>query len=308
MSDAVQSSRLLQEHPAVELIHLRDDHTRVWEVAREVETTLPDGRTGVETVKSYMHEKGSGLCYRDAAGKFVPSVPEWQETADGFLIDRCGYGLSVGKTVGSWTTFSTDGRRTFFRPFCLMASDGRIEASLGVVNPGTEGFILAGSPSTLKFPGAFGQGLDLELVAAKDGFHQNVILTNPIELPEGLQTEATDIYLYTEIDLREYAGDPSCAVSVGSAPVDVSSDPLFTEPSVIDEIMFCRPARRADGTVRDVPVWWFAESRVFDSSGQKETKATRQLFRARAAAEVYLVESIPNSFLDDALFPVVLDY
>lgn len=58
-----------------ELVNLRNAHTRVWEVGREVETTLPHGRTTVETVKSRICEKASGLCYKDADGEWGPEDP-----------------------------------------------------------------------------------------------------------------------------------------------------------------------------------------------------------------------------------------
>jgi len=114
MTDAVLSSRVIAEHPPVELIDRRSDHTRIWEIVREVETTHPDGRTTADTVTSYIHEKGSGLCYKDATGNYIPSVPEWRETPDGFVIDRCAYRLAMAKTIGygrGSQTEGTDGSR-----------------------------------------------------------------------------------------------------------------------------------------------------------------------------------------------------
>jgi hypothetical protein len=120
VSEGIVSSRVIAEREPVELIEQRDDHRRVWEIAREVETTHPDGARTVDTVRSYIHEKGSGLCYRDASGSLVPAVPEWRETPEGFVIDRCSYSLCVGKTLGSWVTYSIDGRRVFLaRPASL---------------------------------------------------------------------------------------------------------------------------------------------------------------------------------------------
>ena len=71
----------------------------LWEIVKEVETTHLDGSTTVDTVKSYIHEKGSGLCYKDASGSYVPAVAEWRETPDGFVIDRCAYGLAIGRKI-----------------------------------------------------------------------------------------------------------------------------------------------------------------------------------------------------------------
>jgi hypothetical protein len=96
------SVRVIAEHPPVELIERRDDHTRVWQIVREIETTHPDGQKTVNSVRSHVIEKASGLCYRDGSGSLVPAIPEWRETPDGFVIDRCSYGLSVGRTLSSW--------------------------------------------------------------------------------------------------------------------------------------------------------------------------------------------------------------
>jgi len=41
MTEAVVSSRVIAEHPPVELVEKRDDHTRIWEIVREVETIQP---------------------------------------------------------------------------------------------------------------------------------------------------------------------------------------------------------------------------------------------------------------------------
>jgi hypothetical protein len=155
------STRVIARHPRVELLDQRDDHTRVWEIVKEVETTHADGTVTVDTVKSYIHEKGSGLCYRDGSGSFVPSVAEWGETPDGFVIDRCLYGLSLGKVIGSGLRYWVEGHEMVFSPAYLMISDGVNQAHLAVLDPEAAGFIVPGSPSMLRFPGAFGPGYDL---------------------------------------------------------------------------------------------------------------------------------------------------
>jgi hypothetical protein len=146
------------------------------------------------------------------------------------------------------------------------------------------------------------------LVAEKDGFHQNLILTEPIQLHEKLDAGQTGIYMYTEIELREYAADPSYSVKIGDTKVDLSSDALLTGPSVAEDIVFSRAVTGPDGTKRDKCIWWFGASDVFDSSGLNRTVAMKQLFKPQAEADMYLVESIAQSFLDQAAFPVVLDY
>jgi hypothetical protein len=308
VSEGIVSSRVIAQREPVELVEQRDDHTRVWEIAREVETTHPDGTKTVDTVKSYIHEKGSGLCYWDASGNLVPSVAEWRETPEGFVIDRCGYWLSIGKTIGSGLRYMVDGHELLLRAAYLMVSDGANEGHLAVLNPNATGFIVPGSPSVVRFPAAFGPGYDLEYLAEKDGFHQNLILANPVQLPKEFDAEVSQVYLYTELDLSEYAGDPSCGVSIGSVHVGLSSSSLVTKPSPTDNITFTQAVQQRDGTKEDVRAWWFAESRVFDSSGLNRMEAARQLFRQHAGAASYLVESIPQAFLNKSAFPVVLDY
>ena len=110
------SSRVIGEYPPVEIVEKRDDHTRIWEIVREVETTHPDGSTTLDTIKSYIHEKASGLWYKDAAGNFVPSVAEWRETPEGFVIDRCPYRLAMGKTIGAPARYVVEGNDLLIRP------------------------------------------------------------------------------------------------------------------------------------------------------------------------------------------------
>jgi hypothetical protein len=312
VSDGVISSRVIAQRDPVELIEQRDDHTRVWEIEKEVETTQPDGTRTVDTVRSYIHEKGSGLCYRDASGNYVPSVAEWREVPDGFVIDRCGYWLSVGKTIGSGLRYIVDGHELLLGAAYLMISDGAKEAHLAVLNPNGTGFIVPGSPSVVRFPSAFGPGYDLEYVAEKGGFHQNLIIATPPKLPDGFDPSRTGMYLYTEMNLDQYLAASGLKVLVDGEEIDASAPDLLSPPSIGGCISFHRPAA-SPGEARAL-VHAFGISSVADTSAPgavpNETAAQRWIMKDRSTRRSYLVESLPLAYLTEkvSFYPVIWDY
>jgi hypothetical protein len=147
----------------------------------------------------------------------------------------------------------------------------------------------------LRCADALGKAVHLELAAEKDGFHQNLILTEPIQLVEQLDAEQTRVYMYTEIDLGQYAADSGCSVTIGDAKVDLSSNAFLTEPSTAEDIVFSRALTEPDGTKQDKCVWCFGPSDVFDSSGLNRTVAAKQLLKSPAEAKIYLAERALHS-------------
>jgi hypothetical protein len=242
VSEGTVSSRVIAHHEPIELIEQRDEHTRVWEIAREVEATHPDGSTTVETIKSYVHEKASGLCYRDSSGKFVPSVAEWREVPDGFVIDRCAYGLAIGNSIGPGVRCVVEGNELILRPAYLVVSDGTRSAHLAALNPDATGFTVAESPSVVRFPEAFGPGYDLEYVAETGGFHQNLVVHEAPPLPRGFDPARTAIFLYTALNLDQYLAASGLEVQIEGEPLDLSPADLVSPPSVGGCISFCRAA------------------------------------------------------------------
>jgi hypothetical protein len=312
MTEAVVSSRVIAQHPPVEIVEKRDDHTRIWEIVREVETTHPDGSTTVDTVKSYIHEKASGLCYKDATGDYVPSVAEWRETPEGFVIDRCAYRLAMGKTIGTAARYTVEGNGLALRPAYLIISDGVNQADLATLNPETPGSVSPDNPSILRFPSAFGQGYDLEYVAEKGGFHQNLIISNPPEIPEGFDPEATFIHLYTEMNLDEYLAASGLRVFVEGAEISAAAAGLLSRGSRNGCISFCRPPEAPGEPGRMVHA--FSVSSVADSGNggmpPKETVAEKRLLKDRASGAAYLVESLPISYFARSAptYPVAWDF
>jgi len=303
------SVRVVAKYTPVELADLRDDHTRVWEVARELETTHPDGTTTVETVKSYIHEKGSGLCYRDEGGEFVPSVPEWRETPEGFVIDRCAYGLAIAKTIGSGLRYTVEGNDLLLRPAYLMISDGVRKADLAILNPETRGFILPGSPSVLRFPAAFGPGYDLQYVAEKGGFHQNLIVAELPPLPGTLDAGRTEVFLYTEMNLDEYLAASGLAALIGGEQIDTSGADLLALCPQHGFVSFCRPKGDGPQIVHAFGLSWVMDSES-TSLSPFQPLAEKWLMRERSARACYLVESLAFSYLahPGRSYPVTWDF
>ncbi|MDP2895936.1 MAG: right-handed parallel beta-helix repeat-containing protein [bacterium] len=303
----VPASTAAADSTTAELVNLRNAYTRVWEVAREVETTLPGGRTAVETVKSRICEKASGLCYKDAAGEWVPSVPEWRETADRFVIDRCGYGLFVGKTVGTGVRYAIYGEDVAFRPARLAISNGADEAQLATLTADAQGFIVPGSPSVLRFANAFGPGYDLEYVAEKDGFHQNLVIWAAPSAPLGLAADSCEFEIWTEVGLDSYLSAADAQIVIGTQ-VALDVDGVARVPAGPGTpIEFC--SYHSSGQILS---WFLADSPVWDGSAEpaprRRTCATRELRRDAESGKVCLVERLPIHYFNGAEYPVVLDF
>jgi hypothetical protein len=116
------NSRIIAEHPLVEIVEAREFGTRVWERVREVEITYPDGRKERRFAASRVLEKGSGICYRDASGGLVPAVPEWEITMTAFAVERCVYRLYAGATLSTPLTYFVEGSELRFRPAASQAT------------------------------------------------------------------------------------------------------------------------------------------------------------------------------------------
>jgi hypothetical protein len=116
-NESLVSSRIIAEYPAVEVVSERDDHTRVWNVVRDVEVTDPvTGEKRIEQTESLIKEKGCGVCYQDADGNWQPSLIEWERSASGFQITRAGYVATKGPLSQDPFEYSVGGMVPPVRP------------------------------------------------------------------------------------------------------------------------------------------------------------------------------------------------
>lgn len=298
-------TRVVAEYPAVELPDRRDETTRVWEMIREVETTHPDGSETTDIVASYVIEKGSGLCYRDERGNLLPASPRWVESGGGFAVTECAYGVSAGTTLATPLSYVVKGRELALRPAHLMASDGSADWHVAELDMDVAGALDPLRPNVLTFVGAFGEGIDVELVADKGALHQNLIIRNPLSGVYG----GARIYLYTEIGLSDFVRRSAGKITIAGDDVGAADPVLSAAAGPEYPIVFSVPDASAGGYE---PLHSFDQSPVTDSSQTGEHSpldfADRTLLRDAATGIDYLVESIPVSSLEGATYPVVWDW
>ncbi|MBN1917078.1 MAG: right-handed parallel beta-helix repeat-containing protein, partial [Verrucomicrobia bacterium] len=294
-----------------EVVELRDDHTRVYNVTHEVEYEDPvTGEKCTDTIVSKVREVGSGLCCRDGAGQWVPTIAEWETGGLGFRMKRGSWQIEVPMTLGGAYDYTVGGKTLAMRPTWILLSDGTNTVSLGSIDASVVGVINERDPSKLVFADALGakSGVDIEFVLEPGALHQNVVLRAKPTLPEGFDAEDARLYVYTELGLDAYTAGDAVDVTIARAGVDVSAADLVTSRNTTDPIVFTVD-EIIDGEPRETILHAFAESRVWDATGSaNETRAARQLWRNPADSKTYLVESVPYSYVAEATGAVTLDY
>jgi len=297
------STRIIAEHPLVEIAEARDLNTRVWQRVKEVEITYPDGRKETDTIISRVLEKGSGICYRDAWGQLLPSVPQWEITATAFAVERCVYGLYAGPTLATPVSYVVQGRELLFTPAALVVSDGEREAIIATVNREVMGRIDDDDPSRLVYVGAFGPGVDIEFAVEPAAIHQNLVIWREIGLPEGIDPARARLRVLTELDLEAYA-EQGVSLYLGDKRVDLGAGDLSTAQSRHGAIRFAQMVG-----AKDVALHSFVESPIGDAGGSGDTLfAHRRLYRNPETRKTYLEESVAYSQLSESRFPVVWDW
>jgi len=171
-----------------ELEDQRNDNQRIWQVEREVEIVDPDTKEKlVDTIVTDIVEVGNGICYQDEDGSWQVTVPHWRATKEGFVMDTAGYQLAMGRNIGSWLSCTAKGEEMLLRPSVVEAADDSDAKVIAELVDEVEGYIDPADPSRLVFEGAFGKGIDLELVARTDGYGQHVIFHGQPNLPRGME-------------------------------------------------------------------------------------------------------------------------
>ena len=289
----------------------RFEHGREYRAVRTVERVDPETEEVVtDTLVSTVRERGTNICCKDEAGQWVPTIAEWEDGGLGFRMKRNNWQIEVPLRLGDVCEYTVGGRTLAMRPGALVLSDGAHTVSLGTLDTTVQGQIDPDDPSRLVFADVLGEnsGVDIELVLECAALHQNVVLRNKPSLPEGFDEESARLYVYTELGLDAFTADGAVGVAVGETPVDVSSGTLATARNEHDPITFTA-RETVDGQECETVLHWFAESRVWDRTGaENETCAARQLWRDPNTLKTYLVESVPHSYIADAIGAVTLDY
>ncbi|MBN2377464.1 MAG: right-handed parallel beta-helix repeat-containing protein [Sedimentisphaerales bacterium] len=291
-----------------ELNGSRDYNHRLWRMEKELEVIDPNsGKLKIETEVSKIVEVGCGICYQEPNGNWQVAEPVWRATADGFVMDRADYRLQIGTTLGEWLSYTVDDVTMQMRPVRLQVVQGNYQVDIARINPLVAGVIDAEDPSRLVFANAFGAGIDLELQAQRDGFHQNVIFNRKPILLERLDTANALVRIYTELNLDDCVDNQEVGVIIEGREVE-DFEQLNTTPTR-EDIEFVKVWH--EGEVRaSSDRHRFGRSEVFDaaeSSSRRGITAYKQLFRD-TDDKIYLIETLDNSFFQEAKFPVTWDY
>ena len=289
-------ARVVKVHEPEELLELRDRNTRVYRIVREVEITDPiTGEVRIEQVESRIMEKANNLCYRDGLGNFVPSVPEFEAVPGGFVADHNNFSVVLGQTLEQGFNATIDGVPVMMKPAYLMLFDGKRAVTLAKADPRALGQLDVQNLSVVRFPRAFGDLADLEYIVGKGGFHQNVIINKPIDLPPGFEPEDSQLLVYSEIGYDDLVYSWGVRATDVSGEVDLST---LNSASALSEEEILFETSSLEG--RWTKLFSFGESEVRDSADDledvKRTVAQKQLFRSEVGL-TYLVETIDHSFL-----------
>jgi len=158
------------------------------------------------------------------------------------VIDRCPYRLVVPKTLSEPLTFSIDGEGISLRPARIAISDGHTTVRLAEANTKIAGTIAKGSSSTLRFVGAFGPGYDLEFVAEKGGFHQNLVISKEPAVPAGVAIGPAEFQVYTEIGLDSFLSRSGREIRIADQRISNLAELSTVEAPGGATIAFCTSA------------------------------------------------------------------
>ncbi|MHB9071876.1 MAG: hypothetical protein ACYC54_16065 [Sedimentisphaerales bacterium] len=348
---SVAREELLKQKPVwTEDISQRNSNGRVWEVTKwqeeirpavdesaksiaEDSNDAPDvskSEISTETeepnivqVKSYVREKGCGICYKDENANWQITDTSWRQTPTGFVMDKANYALDMGKTADSLLYYDIDGETLSLKADSIKIYDGQGTLPFASVNA-VNGYIDPNDKGKLIYPNAFGKGIDLEIQAKPDGFHQNVVFKSKLNLPANLQKEKAKVFLYTQLGLDEYldnskredyalkmcvdasvAGDKVAkTATITSENISVGMNIEKFSKSKIDFVV------EEDGH-KPFTSHSFADSDILQRGEngrfEKLAKADKQIIRD-SDNKTYLVESLDVSAMEEATYPVVWDY
>ncbi|MDO8304048.1 MAG: hypothetical protein Q7T18_12495, partial [Sedimentisphaerales bacterium] len=308
-----------------EIVSERNENTRLWEITKKQEVIDPiTKKPNIVEVKSYIREKGCGICYLDEQDKWQTTDTSWRRTATGFVMDKANYALTIGITSGSMLNYDIDGKRMQLRPASIEADDGINRVVLAELNPAAEGQINSADPSKLVYKNAFGKGIDLEFIAQPDGYHQNIILNEQLVLPKGINVKTAKLHVTTEIDLDGYERSSSLPVQLEIQKDTAENDKtgktnmtVATEKTAISNLTQTTPTRDDIRFViqeanESYTSHAFAQSQILHSPSvglaAELTVADKQIIRDGKSGKTYLVESMDANTLATASYPVTWDY
>ncbi|MFA6175890.1 MAG: NosD domain-containing protein, partial [Phycisphaerae bacterium] len=334
---SVAREELLKQKPVwTEDISQRNSNGRVWEVTKwqeeirsavdksaksiaedsnddpamsksEISTEIEE--PNIVQVKSYVREKGCGICYKDENANWQITDTSWKQTPTGFVMDKANYALEMGGTADSLLYYDIGGETLSLKADSIKIYDGQGTLPFASVNA-VNGYIDPNDKSRLIYPNAFGSGIDLEIQAQPDGFHQNVVFKSKLNLPANLQKEKAKVFLYTQLGLDEYLNNSQskgCPVKLSSRQKNINVTGFDVSKFSKSNIDFIIEKNGFDSFTSHS----FADSEILQHNEKGELEnlavADKQIIRD-SDNKTYLVESLDCSEIDEAAYPVVWDY
>ena len=337
--EAIVKTPLPQPEPMVEameparteIVSGRNENTRLWEIAKWEQVIDPvTHEPNMVEAKSYIYEKGCGICYKDNGGKWQVTDTMWRQTADGFVMDKASYKLEMGATAGSTLHYWINGTYLLIKAHSLAIDDGTNVDTFASVDGNVFGAIDTVKPNKLTFADAFGVGIDLVIEALPDGYHQDVVFRKKPLALSSRNIENAKVLLYTEMDLAAYASQAGTNVALRSEDtLDVNDTKNSTSKQTagrlavstvdISRITETKPTRtdiqfivNKDADDEFVS-HWLAESEILAADTgslipQTIDIAEKQFVKDLDSGKIYLVESLDAQVLKNASYPLTWDY
>lgn len=306
-TDQITFKRTLLSTHQEESVLQRSHNQRTWNVIRTYEVLDPmTGLVTEEENNSRVIEVGNGICFRNETGTFEITDPSWQKTDDGFAVDNANFKLSIGENLGSWLLYTINEKTTRLRPSAIKTKNGISgETILAYVDSQVEAHIHPDDASILVFNDAFGDGIDLELAVYPSGFHQNIIFNNKPDLDK--EEMAGDVMVYTEIEFDETFRQ-DVRLSTTKSPNQALTNYARALPS--SDVIQISVLDASKSIPEENKLFRFEDSKVFDNNHQSDrlTKIAKKHFEMTEQGKLLLVETLEQTFFEQAQYPVVWDY
>jgi hypothetical protein len=300
----IQSGSSLPSSTRTEIVAARDNYTRLWEITKFRQAINPASKEpNLVGVKSYVREIGCGICYKDPNGVWQVTDANWRPAGSGFVVDKANYHLATDGNAGSWLVHTVKGVTHRLRPAALKIANGAATGDFAILQGRTRGFIDPNMPNKLVFQNAFGPGIDMEYVALRDGYHQNVVFRTRPVFASGIDVNTAKFIIATEI-----AGvDSGLAVQMSDVnTAGLTAGSITATPQTSGEIAF---ASSIQGTNQQL--YSFGKSSVFETRNSKRLKlavAKKSLLSGDTGEKLILQETLDAGTLNTASYPVVWDY
>ena len=301
-----------------EILSARDKNSRLWEITKQQEVIDPITKEpNIVEVKSSIREKGCGICYKDGQGKWQLTDTKWKQTAQGYVINKANYELSIGNTAASYLSYTVDGRVMQLRPSGLFVTDGNNSVLAAKLDIKSTAQIDPARPNVLVFKNAIGNGIDLEYEAQPGGYHQNIIFETKPAVPATMNKSKAQFRLYTELGFDE---ESTKSLKIETEEIDADSNSASVTKSKTTAISELRETRSSKSNIRFVEgtdngsriSYQFTESKILNrTAGGRHNRigeAQKQLIHDSAANPTYLVENLDASVLDKAENSFIWDY